>query len=439
MMMKRRNNRLRVDGEPLNLVSIDDARWTGARLDPEEVSAVIALRRRWLVSLMLLLVVSMTAAACSRNSESSATATATAGNDSAQVATEPSTGDQSPTAPAAGSPATTPEGQQVPIPELVTGGNTYVGQAVQTYGNVDTVLSSNVIVLADKSQQLLVFGSADVMPANLTVDEFMLVSGTVEPFDQQHISGTLGIGFDGLDVARFAGKPALTIDAARAGSIPVDEALADAEALQGLTIEIGGQITSIVDTRAFAVSPADAADTSATMLIATPFDAVPSQMAEQARVQVVGRIVVLDDAEDLGDDFEFLNDAAFDQYRGSPIFLADVVNVVAPAPSATVADILASPDSWIGKEVSVIDTVASRLTDRAASISGEPGMMVIGPAALFTATIQPGVMVMVTGTVQFFDSTNPPDVDGFDPQHPAVAAYAGQPIIVATSVQALGN
>jgi hypothetical protein len=46
---------------------------------------------------------------------------------------------------------------------------------------------------------------------------------------------------------------------------------------------------------------------------------------------------------------------------------------------------------------------------------------------------------MVTGTIQLFEPSNPPDVEGFDAQHPAVAAYAGQPIIVATSVQVLSN
>lgn len=403
---------------------------------------MIALRHRWLVPLILLLALSLTGAACSRNSESSATATAN--NDSAEVATEPSTGNMAPTGPAAGSPAgspvATPDGQQVSIPDIVTGGDTYVGQSVMTYGAVDTVLSSNVVVLADKSQQLLIFGSTDVIPATLSVDEFMLVSGTIEPFSAQHITDSLGIGFDGLDVARFEGKPALTVDAARAGAIPVDEALTDLDSLQGLTIELGGQITSVVDTRAFVAATSDSADASNSMLIATPFDAIPTQMAEQARVQVIGRIVVLDDnVGSLGEGFDFLSGAQFDQFRGSPIFIADVVNVVAPAPSATVADILASPESWLEKDVSVIDSVSARLTDRAVTIGGEPGMMVVGPEALFTDPVAPGATVMVTGTIQLFEPSNPPDVEGFDAQHPAVAAYAGQPIIVATSVQVLSN
>ncbi len=51
--------------------------------------------------------------------------------------------------------------------------------------------------------------------------------------------------------------------------------------------------------------------------------------------------------------------------------------------------------------------------------------------------VGPGATVAVSGAVQRFDPNNPPDVAGFDPAHPAVAAYAGKPIIVVTSVQVL--
>ncbi|HMM43706.1 MAG TPA: hypothetical protein PKA95_17565, partial [Thermomicrobiales bacterium] len=135
--------------------------------------------------------------------------------------------------------------------------------------------------------------------------------------------------------------------------------------------------------------------------------------------------------------FAFLADPAFDAWRDKPVFVSDVVDVIAPAPTANIEAILSQPDTWEGKTVTVIDTVVARLTDRAVSIGPDGVLMIAGTTDQLPATVAPGVTVVVNGAVQRFDPDNPPDLPGCDRAPPAVAAYAGKPIIVVTSVQVL--
>lgn len=396
---------------------------------------------RWLILAALVLLMALLAGACSRNSQSSATPTVPPG----AVATEsaPALGTESapPQATAEASPVVdgTLSGTVATISDLHDNPDSYTGKTVLTHGYLNTSLNANVIVLSDASLNLLVLGAEGVLPGGLTTDEFIQVSGTVEPFDVQRAADELDVSFTGLDVARFAGEPSMIVSAIRAGAVPVGEVVADPDRFVDRTIAIGGSISSVIDARAFVLQPAGNGSAGAGMLVATPFAAVPAQLADQARVEIVGRVVRLDDAtlSSLGEPFAFLTDSAFDAYRGARVFIGDVVDVVAPAPSATVEEVLAQPEDWEGKTVTVIDTVAARLTDHAVSIGPDGALMVVGTTDQLPESIKAGVTIVVNGAVTRFDPANPPDVAGFDPSHPALAAYDGKPIIVVTSVQVL--
>jgi len=402
---------------------------------------VISRNPRWLTPAALLLAMLLLGGACSRNSDSKATATPEAGVEASATATTVALSHPGTPGTSVGSSATpgTLSGSVATVAELLSDPSGHTGQTVLTHGYVDTVLSDNAVVITDSSQQLLILGVAGAIPKGLTVDEFVEVAGRVELFDAQQAASELDISLDGLDVARFAGESSLVVGAIRAGAVPVGEIVADAASFEGRTIAVGGEISSVIDARAFVMAPAGAEPAASGMLVATPFAAVPAQMATQARVQVVGRVVQLDSATiaNLGEPFAFLAGPEFDQYKGKPVFVSDVVVVLASAPTATSQEILSQPDTWEGKTVTVIDTVVARLTDRAVSIGADGGLMVVGGLDQLPATVVPGVTIVVNGAVVRFDPSSPPDIAGFDPAHPAVAAFAGKPIIVVTSVQVL--
>ena len=400
---------------------------------------------RWLIPAALLLAIALLGGACSRNSDSSPTATVAQGADAPATVTsvatgQPQTASSTPAAETASPVASgTLTGTVATIGDLLAGPDDFTGETVLTHGYIGTIFSANVIVLTDASQNLLVLGAENALPEGLAADEFVEVSGRIEPFDARHAADELDISLDGLDVARFDGEPSLVVEAVRAGAAPIGEILADPASFENRTIAASGQISTVIDARAFVLAPATGGAPDDGMLVATAFAAVPAQMAEQARVQVVGRIVELDAGavSSLGEAFAFLADPAFDAWRDKPVFVSDVVDVIAPAPTANIEAILSQPDTWEGKTVTVIDTVVARLTDRAVSIGPDGVLMIAGTTDQLPATVAPGVTVVVNGAVQRFDPDNPPDIAGFDPAHPAVAAYAGKPIIVVTSVQVL--
>jgi len=413
---------------------------------------VIPRSPRWPIPAMLLLAVVLLGGACSRNSESSSTATPGPATPAAQAtgdATRPVTMPADGTTPGAESSpiagTATPVrpgtmgGMTVSIPDLHDNPDDYAGATVLTHGYVDEILSSNVVVLTDASEQLLILGAEGVLPEGLTADEFVQVSGRVEPFDPERAAEQLDIGLDGLDIARFDGESSLVVEEIRAGAVPVGEVVAGPASFQGRTIAVGGQIGTVIGARAFVLTPAGSGASNAELLVVTPFAAVPQEMADGARVHVVGEVAQLDDATvaGLGDAFAFLSDPAFDAYRDRPAFVSEVVEVVAPAPTASVEAILAQPDAWDGKTVTVIATVVERLTDRAVAVGPDGALMVVGTSDQFPASLTAGAIVVVNGTVQRFDPRDPPDVSGFDPEHPAVAAHGGQPIVVVSSVQVL--
>lgn len=408
---------------------------------------------RWLTLATVLVTIVLVGAACSRNSDSDSTATpvpATVPSGVATPATTPAITTGAATSAVTPSPTAVDDvgtptssgplsGAVVTISDLVEDSGDYDGQAVLTHGYVDTVLSGNVVVLTDTSDQLLILGGEGALPEGLSPDGFVEVSGRVETFDAQRVAEELDISVDGLDVARFDGEPSLVVDAMRVGAVPVAEVSANPTQYEGRTIAVGGSITSVVDPRAFVLAPVGEGSPDDGLLVATAFAAVPGPLAEQARTQVVGRLARLDGETiaSLDDALAFLAEPAYDAWRDQVIFIGDVVDIVAPAPTASVEAILAQPEAWEGKTVSVVDIVASRLTDRAIAIGFEGSLMVVGTPDQLPEPVAANATILVNGTVERFDPDNPPDIDGFDAAHPAVAARAGQPMIVATSVEVL--
>jgi hypothetical protein len=310
---------------------------------------------------------------------------------------------------------------------------------VTTHGEIDEVIGSNAFTVVDDNQVMLVLGSEQAIPANLTKGQFVQISGTVHRFDVATFEAELGIGLEDEQYSRFVDQPAMMLRSIRVGTLAINDLLANLDAYQGRTVNITGQIADVVSVQAFSLGTPDAGDK---VLAVTPFAAIPRDLGATAWVRVVGTVATLNTANiaDLGAQFSFLDKAEYGQFNGQTVILGTEVEIIAPSETTTVGNILAQPEGAQTDDVTVSSQVGRRVTDQAFTIGADGReLLVLVATGTQPTDATPGALVVVSGLAQTFSLSNPPQISGqpigIDLNDANLAPFLGQPILVATGIQ----
>jgi hypothetical protein len=324
------------------------------------------------------------------------------------------------------------------VSDIVTTPEAYNGDTVTTHGEVEEVIGSNAFTIVDDNQEILVLGTEDVVPDNLTRGEFVQISGAVHTFDTASFEAELGIGLEDERYSRFVGQPAMVLQSIQVGALAIDDLLGNLGAYDGRTVNVIGQVSQVLSVQAVILADPSA---TGTILAVTPFAAISKDMGVSAWVRIVGSVKTLDSSnvQDLGPGFAFLDSAAYSQYDGKPIILGTSVEVIAPSTTATVGDILSQPEGTKTNDTVVSAPVLRRVTDQSFTIGADGRELLVLDTTAQPSGITPGALVVVSGFAVTLDISNPPQVNGqpldIDLRDANLAPFLGLRVLVAQSIQ----
>lgn len=438
-------------------------------LDRVRVAVRGVATRRVHASALLMLVVVFSATACLSDDGDEADPTVSPGSpmvdaveptvtDEVEAEVTPTVGDLTPTAvdsgPTAratasdgaatpdsgdGSPVAILRGPGVTIDELNADVDAFTGERVVVHGEVLEVLGERAFTIVDNAETVLVIGADGVTLTELAPGTFVRAAGAVRTFDVASLEAELGTTFDDTALGRFEGEPVLIADSVQVGPARVSNAISDLEIVQEQVIGVIGEIGEVVGPRAFVLREPVSSAEDASLLVVTPYLAVPGDRAEGSWVQAIGTVQTLDtsDPTALGDAYGFLSDSEYEEFDGQPVLVAELVEVVAPSATASVDDVVSGGDELVGQSVVLREVVTEIVGDRAFILGEDGGLLVVVAAGEVPPGFSEGALVVVDGVVTRFDPASPPVVDpagGVDWNDDAIEAFAGELIVLTRSV-----
>ncbi|MEZ4573099.1 MAG: hypothetical protein R2849_22830 [Thermomicrobiales bacterium] len=344
-------------------------------------------------------------------------------------------------------------------------------------------VSSQAFTLIGDGDELLVVGSRDVIPDDISTDSTVTIEGTVREFtDDADFVDDLGITVDQRAYRDFEGGPVvyassvnITGDSGEESSqngmqvpeaTPLSTVMEDPSSFYGDQVTILAEIDEHIsdDAELWTVSTKDVDDE---LLVVAQIVDVPGGVTEGAIVRVTGTLGELAPDEP----FQVIDtegnsvvidtdDPAFDDYDEQPMLGASSIEVVAPALDQMIDNILDDPVAYYGEKVTLFGTVDNVGGNRAFSYDGPEGflglteetLLVVGSPDVMTQRIEEDDVVQVTGTVRPFNSA---DVEGWDEgvfdseddsdsfyentDDEFIAGFDDRPVVVADSVDVLAT
>lgn len=373
----------------------------------------------------------------------------------ATSATPEATADPNATEPAPGStpaasPATTPVTgigdppvTVVSVSDVLDDPPAFIDQPVTLDADVVENVDDLAFTMADTGADapLLVVGAPGVIPADLEAGAYVRVAGVVRAFEQADIELAIGAGLDDDAFDAYAGAPVVIASEVRIGLVSVDGLLADPDVYVDRRVTVTGPLGQIISPQAFTLGALESSNASGELPVVATFRAIAPSIAADKWVRATGTVRTLDAANDdlpaeLADLFE---DDAFAEFAGGPIVVLDLLEILSDDVTATTGDIVSDPETFAAQPVIVNDTVGTLLAAQAFTLEANgQQLLVVAREGTAPTDLTAGAIVLVNGIVDTFTTTGTDAIVweslGINPADPSLAAFDGQPAIIADRV-----
>jgi len=321
------------------------------------------------------------------------------------------------------------------------------GQTVQVSGTLNVVNSERVFSIADNPlfdlHEVLIIAEPDAaLPSAEVEDAIVTVSGTVRPLVVAEIERDFGLDLDAELEAEWERRPVIVAERVDVGdaNVTLDDITENPQVYAGQTVSVAGGIDEVKTERAFTIVDSTFLDLNEVLVIGAREEAIDAAVVTGSPVRVLGEVQLFDLAQleqDLGRD---LDDAAFEDWPGKPVIVADTVQVTEIV-DATLDSITDDPAAYYGRLITVEGGIDELHGERSFTIADSTltdanELLVIGasPEVLDTALAaeQPvrvrGVLheLAVAEIERDFDLDLQPEIE---------AEYEQKPVLIATNVE----
>lgn len=337
---------------------------------------------------------------------------------------------------------------------------TYVGQRVTAWGEVDAQLGPNTFRVDEGNitdlagQVLVVVPEGAPRPDNLQNETSIAITGMVQQFVAADFERDYGVLFDdpGLE-AEFESRPVLVADIVytRASVSDIDD---DAEAYIGNRVTVLGDITEQVDPRTFRLDdPALLGGDD--ILVFMGDENLSAAIGDE--VFVTGEVREFN-REALADEYGYTwDDALFDGFAENTIIVAENIQRTGPAEPAVggtpgnpvvgdrfaedeigISDIAGDPEAYVGQQVTLNGEVSEVLGPNTVRMDednwldiGDDVLVVLPEGVVQPTTLEDETNIVIQGTVRNFVLAEfERDYDFFTDSE-LYAEFENRPVVVA--------